>query len=148
MKLNLSAQLVLLFSITILFLKCDSSITESAADGIIHQISGCNKSYSRSPESDSCFTYTFRETLKIDFCVPGNCCPDSNRFSFKSGVFKDTITIVFADTAANLCRCICNYTIQAEFDNLIKDFYLVKCQRKDSLGVYTSYREKVYRQIK
>lgn len=147
MKLNLSSLLLMLFSITILFLTCESPITESSGDGRIYQIRGCNKSFSRQPENDSCFTYSFGKTLNIDFCVQGNCCPDSNRFYFKSGVFKDTITIVFADTADNLCRCICNYTIHGEFDNLIKDFYLVKCQRKDSSGLHTIYIEKVYRRI-
>lgn len=145
MKLNLSALLLFLLTVTVLFIRCESPLTESSEDGRIYQISGCNKTFSRSPESDSCFTYTFGMILKFNFCVPGNCCPDSNRFSFTTGVFNDTISIVFADTADNLCRCMCNYTIEAEFKDLINDTYLVRCQRNNSAGIHTIYRERVYR---
>ncbi|MBK8944630.1 MAG: hypothetical protein IPM32_05080 [Ignavibacteriae bacterium] len=91
-----------------------------------HQIAGCNNSYSleKINFSDSCFNYTFDETLKIDFCVYGNCCPDSNRFDVNYELNSDTIYVTVTDTAANLCRCLCNYKIHLELTGLQKDQYV------------------------
>jgi hypothetical protein len=75
----------------------------------------------------SCFAYSFNDALKIDFCVVGNCCPDSQRFISDYNISSDTIFVSVADTAANLCYCICNYTIHVELLGLTKDKYLFVC---------------------
>ncbi|MBM4172521.1 MAG: hypothetical protein FJ214_11685 [Ignavibacteria bacterium] len=94
-----------------------------------HQIPGCNRKImlEKSVQKDSCFSYTFRDTLKINFCVIGNCCPDSNRFLVDYKIKSDTINVIVNDIAPNLCRCICNYTIQTKITGLTKEKYLFIC---------------------
>ncbi|MFB0515087.1 MAG: hypothetical protein ACETWG_00600 [Candidatus Neomarinimicrobiota bacterium] len=55
--------------------------------------------------------------------MSANCCPDSNRFTLSSKISKDLISITVLDTASKICRCICPYTIHAEFNDLPRDFY-------------------------
>ena len=129
--------------LTYLFTSCsEKSITETGDADVVfssHQISGCNNSgLSKTTINDSCFAYSFNDTLKIDFCLPGNCCPDSQRFVSDYRINSDTIFVSVVDTAADLCYCICNYTIHAKLLGLTKDNYLFVC-RYDSLN----YRERV-----
>lgn len=97
---------------------------------ISYQAGGCNNEVSLAKKgsfNDSCFTYSFRDTLKIDFCVWGNCCPDSNRFDTNYKISSDTLYVTVKDTAANLCRCECNYIVHVEMTGLPNDKYLFYC---------------------
>ena len=112
-----------------------------------NQVPGClHESYlAKVSNNDSCFDYIFRDTLKIDFCVSGNCCPDSQRFLTKFNIKADTLFVSVLDTAQNLCYCICNYKIHLEISGLSENQYLFYCNyqgRYDSL----KYRELVKRQ--
>lgn len=135
----------LILSLIMLFLRCESSLTESGKAGNLYQITGCKSHLQKSSVQDSCFNYSFGETLKLDFCASGNCCPDSNRFVITSKIYSDSIIITYKDTAANLCRCICNYYIHAEFENLSNNRYVIKCIRIDSISSITTYLERVVR---
>ncbi len=117
----------------ILFIFSCETITQSPSEKLTfssHQISSCNGSNNLNKvlQYDSCFTYSFNnDKLKIDFCVYGNCCPDSQRFVTDYSIKSDTIFVEVADTAENLCRCICNYTIHIEFTGLPENKYLFFC---------------------
>jgi len=90
-----------------------------------YQISGCNNGgLSKVNANDSCFIYSFNDTLKVDFCIWGNCCPNSQRFVTDYKINSDTIFITVQDTAMNECDCNCNYTIHVEFSELLEDKYL------------------------
>ncbi len=84
--------------------------------------------------SGSCFKYKFVDTLLVEFCLTGNCCPDSNRFSLTHEIRGDTIFVTSADTARNLYRCFCRYVIHAEFENLELNRYRFICARSDEGG--------------
>jgi len=118
--------------LAILFVSCsENNLIDNKTDIEFksYQIGGCNNSASleKIAFSDSCFDYTFNDTLKINFCVYGNCCPDSNRFSVEQIIKSDTIYVTVTDTAANLCKCICNYKIHFELTGLQKDQYVFYC---------------------
>jgi hypothetical protein len=104
---------------------------------------------SKSADLDSVFTYLFDNNLLIDFSVTANCCPDSNRFSISQITGTDTIIISVADTAQNLCKCVCPYMIHVEFENLSKDHYVVRCRQSNSQGCLDPiYLADVYRNNK
>jgi hypothetical protein len=108
----------------------------------LQQIPGCGKTGSaKVSASDSCFTYTFDADLDISWCVPANCCPDSQRFALSCTVLHDTINVAVRDTAQNLCRCMCSYTIHARYADLPLDHYLVHVQYGDNI----LYREVIHR---
>ena len=114
-----------------LFTVCEKQTTGRRIDadicGDLVQMGGCQAGNpSKSSTTDSCFTYTFNEQLIIDFCVTGNCCPDTNRFEMNYTAEDGIIAISVADTAENLCRCICPYIIHAEFSDLPENEYTVK----------------------
>ena len=128
MKKRIITSIIISFCI-ILSYSCDDEFTSNVQTSI-YQLPGCkSNSMFKSNETfgDSCFTYSFSDKLVIDFCVNGNCCPDSNRFYTTSDIFRDSISITIADTAQNLCRCMCNYIIHGEFESLPYDKYFVKC---------------------
>jgi hypothetical protein len=112
--------------------------------GVIYQILGCRSGLSKVSD-DSCFSYQFEKTLRLEFCLTGNCCPDSNRFRLSSKIRNDTIFVVAADTAAHLCRCVCTYKIRAEFEDLPLDHYVFYGMREDYSSRLVHYREHVYR---
>lgn len=119
--------------LTILLYSCERSTTPDELlpkpETALYQVGGCGGSPLRKAALvDSCFDYTFNEKLSIDFCVSGNCCPDSNRFVIQSGIIGDQITIAVTDTAENLCRCICPYQLHAEFSHLPESSYRVICK--------------------
>lgn len=113
--------------------------------GLLYQVGGCQSIQSaKLTANDSCFSYQFDQQLSVDFCVSGNCCPDSNRFKLSYEIRKDTITVVVVDTAANLCRCNCTYLIRAQFDDLPLDHYLFYCIRADHDNKVVYYQD-IYR---
>lgn len=128
----------------IILISCDEEFSPSD-QVFIYQVPGC-KSTSifkiGSENRDSCFTYSFTENLVLDFCVNGNCCPDSNRFKTSSSTHSDSIIITIADTAQNLCRCNCSYTIRAEFKSLTRDEYFVTCILQNN-----ELQETIYSQV-
>ncbi len=137
------APFLFLLLIPFLLIFCsEKNITETGDEEVVfssHQISGCNKSGLRKTDNtDSCFAYSFNDTLKLDFCVTGNCCPDSQRFLTDYKINSDTILVSVLDTAAHLCRCFCNYTIHVELSNLSKAKYLFLCDYEK-----LKYRESV-----
>ena len=99
------------------------------------QSSNClSHGLSKSGGLDSVFTYSFTQSLIIDFSVNANCCPDSNRFNISNIIGKDTLIISVADTARSLCYCNCLYMIHVEFGNLSNDHYVVRCRIGNSQG--------------
>ncbi|HEY6951490.1 MAG TPA: hypothetical protein VI758_03725 [Bacteroidota bacterium] len=78
--------------------------------------------------TDSIFTWSYQSSLVIDFSVRANCCPDSDRFFVSHAIAGDTIVITAADTAGNLCRCLCTYMIHAEVNGLTLDRYIIRCR--------------------
>jgi len=118
-----------------LILSCNTNTSPEREENTLtkfSQVPGCNKTNLAQILSDSCFTYTFNNTLNINLCLPANCCPDSNRFDYLYSISNDTINLMALDTAARLCRCMCNYIIQIEVDNLHKDQYKFICVYYDS----------------
>jgi hypothetical protein len=58
----------------------------------------------------------------------------------------NSITIFVEDTAANLCKCNCNYLIHADFYNLDQHKYVVTCIRKYNAGKDSIlYKETVHK---
>lgn len=107
---------------------------EAQVHGVLYQIPGCGgHGVAKTAVGDSCFSYKFIQDLVVDFCVSANCCPDSNRFQFKHEIRNDTIAVAVADTAANLCRCVCNYVIHAEFSDLPRDRYIFYCKYDNAI---------------
>ncbi len=93
------------------------------------QVGGCNSSsLAKIAVNDSCFSYSFNDTLKIDFCVTANCCPDSQRFTADYNIKADTISVSVADTSARL-----NYTIHLDLVGLSNNQYLFSCNYDDRI---------------
>jgi hypothetical protein len=107
---------------------CSNEVISPEQSAKIFQKGKCGGSpLFKDVSQDSCFSYYFGNTLSIDFCTTGNCCPDSNRFTCSYNFAEKQITIRIKDIAPNLCKCICKYTIHADFENLKYDEYLVNC---------------------
>lgn len=113
------------------------------AQALIYQLPGCQSTLLRSTSgsSDSCFSYTFDDSLVVTLCVRANCCPDSARFSFSKQILSDVVKIEVVDTAANLCRCMCLYKIHAMFRDLSSEKYQFHCFYNGKLA----YNETVYK---
>jgi hypothetical protein len=103
---------------------CEQSTDPRSPAVSAFQVPGCGGRFLKTTASDSCFSYQFHDALVVDFCASANCCPDSDRFSFRHRVSHDTIMVTIADTAAPLCRCICNYVFHMEFRDLPGDSYV------------------------
>jgi hypothetical protein len=138
MKISIKISLSLFLLIFVIRLSSCSGdsptkTTEENLKFVSYQIPGCNShfSFERVLPEDSCFSYSFKDTLKIDFCVWGNCCPDSNRYITNYNISSDTLYVTVLDTAANLCDCICTYTIHIEISGLANDRYLFYCNYED-----------------
>jgi hypothetical protein len=86
---------------------------------------------------DSSFVYSFTDSLVIDFSVPANCCPDSDRFDVIYNLLnEDTLVVSVADTAQNLCYCNCSYMIHAVFQELPDNHYVVRCRLNNYKGTH------------
>jgi hypothetical protein len=135
---KLSIFLMLVFFISLCCSCEDKSVNEDQDVSAIFKQGKCGETFSKviSQDSDSVFSYSFYSNLIIDFSVNANCCPDSNRFSVTHIISSDTIHITVADTAANLCRCICPYMIQAEFTDLSNDSYVVVCEKSGGYSLH------------
>lgn len=123
-------KLVLLIAVMslIAFFNCKDEITFSEVRANIFQDGKCRGSaLSKTSVADSCFNYIFSNKLSLDFCVIGNCCPDSNRFTSSYSVTDSEIVIRIKDIEPNLCKCICKYMMHAEIVKLRNDWYTVKC---------------------
>ena len=133
-----------------LFNNCDQSTDPGSKQDFVKQVGGCGGSASLDKVSlltDSCFTYNFDESLITEFCVNGNCCPDTNRFAAEYDITNSTIDVYVEDIAPNLCLCICNYTMHAEFNDLTQNNYLFQVFFRESDSTNTLlYSENVYRQ--
>jgi hypothetical protein len=148
--INSELALLCLFGLALIgVLSCSDSPTKSEKEqpevqAVLRQIPGCGgHGLTKAAGGDSCFSYKFTQNLVVDFCVAANCCPDSNRFELAHVIHNDTIFVAVADTAANLCRCICNYVIHAEFAGLSRDQYIFYCQHADAVA----YCEPVQRKL-
>ena len=124
----------------VLMLSCRNSSDPEKNFFNARQIPGCNSSLPKSAdEQNGNFSYVFDENLKIELDLNANCCPDSNRFDYSCQISNDTIYFTVIDTAAHLCKCICNYTLSAEIGGLDNDEYTFICSYYDSIY----YNEKV-----
>lgn len=111
---------------------CSDNFLLSETNFYLRQIAGCQThKLNKSVSVDSCFSYTFGLELNFQSCVAGNCCPDSNRYSLSSKIVEDTIEIAVRDTARNLCKCICNYFINARYRDLKRDHYIIRCVQEE-----------------
>ena len=145
-KIRIFAVVILCF-IILTGSSCNDDPLTSGVNAKLYQITGCQgNDLNRSVSADSCFFYTFNSELDIEFCVKGNCCPDSNRYFLSSQIFKDTIEITVKDTARNLCKCNCRYLIRARFQNLISERYAIKCIQEESINRKVLYFEDVHRE--
>ena len=127
----------LLLLTALLIVSCSDKGTDPRNDQTemqLSQLPGCQHgSIGKSAAADSCFSYQFTENLHVNFCLVANCCPDSNRFAFASGVSRDSIVVSVRDTAGQLCRCLCSYTIRCKFAALPLDRYWFVCLYGDSV---------------
>jgi len=129
--LKISSFLLVLLLLLYLF-SCTTDNSTNPEDGTItfsaYQVGGCNSTpLAKIAVNDSCFSYSFNDTLKVNFCVTANCCPDSQRFVAEYHIKSDTIFIEVADTAARLCRCVCNYTVHLDLVGLSNNQYFFNC---------------------
>ena len=123
---------VLVISILFYVFSCTTDNPTNQENEIItfsaYQVGGCNSTpLAKIAVNDSCFSYSFNDTLKIDFCVTANCCPDSQRFLTDYYLKSDTIFVTVTDTSAELCDCICNYTIHLDLVGLSNTQYFFNC---------------------
>jgi hypothetical protein len=100
----------------------------------LYQVHGCiGRVLGKGTGADSCFSFKFEKTLALDFCLPGNCCPDSNRYYLSHRMSHDTLIVTAVDTARDMCRCYCSYLIHADIASVPLDRYQVFCFLADSL---------------
>lgn len=111
----------------------------------ISQKPGCASFALNKSNTDSCFGYQFVSDLELNFCVSGNCCPDSNRFKFSHRIYADTINISLTDTAQNLCRCICNYLIDSKIESPPLSKYIVRVEQNFGSDKKLLYTKIVYK---
>jgi hypothetical protein len=117
--------------VIVVFFSCPEKVTnpdEHTAPAFSYNVGKCIPMPTIRAFADSAFSYSFADTLLVDFWVIANCCPDSDRFDVISTVGTDTLFITIVDTAASLCNCTCPYFIHAEFGNLPKAHYVVRCR--------------------
>ena len=124
---------------------CEQSTEMQSPDVRAFQVPGCGGHFLKTTASDSCFSYQFHDALVVEFCMSANCCPDSNRFSFRHRISNDTIRVTIADTAAHLCHCICDYVLHMEFRDLPGESYVFYCMREDYSSQLVFYSERVHR---
>lgn len=129
----------------VVFLNCKDDIMQSEITANINQVGKCN-SQGLNKSASECFEYSFTNDLLIKFCVSGNCCPDSARFVTSYKISGEVITISIKDIAPNLCKCICNYTIQANLLNVNLDSYTIVCLQETIEGTKELYNKKITRQ--
>jgi hypothetical protein len=135
MKTKASVFILGFVIVTAFSCKARSTDPEDQPTSFTHLSSKCiTHGLAKGTGLDSLFTYSFTDKLLIDFSVFSNCCPDSNRFAVTYAIAADTIVIAVADTAQNLCRCICTYMIHAEFAGLQRDHYVVRCKIGNDQG--------------
>ena len=123
-----------------------NSIPDSQSSVLVfEQIPGCleGNPAKTAARDAACFQYDFQQNLKLELCLPANCCPDSARFDYNCTVGSDTIYFTVQDTAQELCDCMCTYKIQTEISGLQRDVYIFKCFYKG----LTAYDTLVYRSI-
>lgn len=132
--------------LAVFFTACRTS-TEPESPGFVgFQVPGCQPSLGKTGWGDSCFSYTFREDLSVDFCATGNCDPAVNCFSIAQQIQNNTIFVAVADTAANVSWCDCTYKLHMEFWNLLHDSYLLICTQMVGSKGYLLRSERVSRQ--
>ena len=132
---------LILIILLFLFISCQKSIDpfengSESYDLNAYQIPGCAgpASFFRNDSTENgCFSYSFEDTLKMELCVSANCCPDSHRFTYHSKIKSNIISFTVVDTAANLCRCICDYRIHADYIGLTGNTYQFNCIYNDTL---------------
>ena len=127
--------LLFLFLSLLTILSCKEKTVNSQnalTPSFISKSSKCvTSNLSKGSALDSVFTYSFNQTLTIDFSAWANCCPDSGRFVLNQSVQNDTILVSVIDTAQSLCLCICPYIIHVEANDLPLDQYIVRCRIGD-----------------
>jgi hypothetical protein len=127
---------------------CNTVDSGNPKDQLNYQVSKCLNHFSKtsSISADSCFTYSFSNSLIAEYCVSGNCCPDSNRFAFIQETGDDTLNIFVTDIEENQCHCICSYMLHSEFTGLQHNTYLLNIYLTSKQGEKTLlYSETVMR---
>jgi hypothetical protein len=125
-----------------IFITCSEGTSPiNNSDILFRQVPGCGNIILPKPAGDSSFSYSFDNSLKINLNLPANCCPDTNRFDYIYTIDEEEINFIAVDTAAHLCKCICNYTIEIVINDLDRDNYQFICTYYDSLY----YNERIFR---
>lgn len=130
-----------LFSLFLIYSCSNSTSPNSNLNLSFKQIPGCNNTLLSKTLADSSFKYTFDTYADISFSLLANCCPENNRFDQITLLNDNTITITVIDTAAQLCRCICNYELNIKVRELTENLYTFICLYGDSI----LYNEKIIR---
>lgn len=131
--------------VALVIVGCEKLTAPAPPQIIAYQVAGCNHPLHKGASSDSCFSYQFHDVLLLDLCTSANCCPDSARFSIRNTISNDTIIVTLADTAGQLCNCVCVYKLHVEFHGLRNDSYQVVCKREDDSSRSVIYSERVIR---
>ena len=127
---------ILIVLIFVFFISCGqmTSVEKEKPNFQSYQIPGCIQELPINRHTDTtCFNYLFGETLKVDLCLPANCCPDSGRFEYSYLITGDTLKVTVIDIAENLCRCTCDYMVHSDISYLEHDEYIFKCIYYDSV---------------
>jgi len=132
--------------LAVLPMACKTSTEPDTPCFVGFQVPGCQSGLGKIAEEDSCFSFTFRQDLSLEFCATGNCDPQVNRFAITQRIQNDTILVTVADTAAQGAWCDCPYKIHVEFWNLPRDSYLVLCTQMYGSKGYLLCAERVTRE--
>lgn len=120
----------------VFMMACNNPTEPEIPAAILFQSQGCLPQSGLKAAASTCFSYRFDDILLVEFCAEGNCCPNTNRFTFSPEMREDTIFVTIADTAANLCRCTCTYMLHAGFSDLELDSYVFICKTENDSLLY------------
>lgn len=129
------------------FISCADTSTDNSktVQVNLYQVGGC-KSHSlpKVSSSDTSFSYSFTDTLVVDFWAFGGCNTRPNLFALSYNIQDDTIFVTAIDTVLG-SKCLCRYLIQAEFANLPLDHYVFYGIVPGNESVLPTYIEDVYK---
>jgi hypothetical protein len=74
---------------------------------------------------DGTLRWAFDGTLRLEFRVRANCCPNSDRFRVAVSCRAETLMVAVADTAPGLCLCDCPYVLTVQCPTLAASSYIV-----------------------
>jgi hypothetical protein len=118
---------------------------DGACLGSALKLSSADKNFFKIFSDDTSFSYTFTDTLIVNFWAIADCSSKSNLFSLTYSIRNDTIFVVVVDTAKSNANCDCKYPIQAEFVNLPLNHYVFYGIIPGNEYFLPNYIEDIYR---